>query len=60
MYGVSVLTGIGFTMSLFVDSLAFEDDTMYQQADKLASLIGSFSAGIFGYLVLRMTKEVKE
>lgn len=55
-----MLTGIGFTMSLFVDSLAFEDDTMYQQADKLASLIGSFSAGIFGYLVLRMTKEVKE
>ncbi|VAW66109.1 Na+/H+ antiporter NhaA type [hydrothermal vent metagenome] len=60
LYGVSVLTGIGFTMSLFVDSLAFEDDTLYQQADKLAVLIGSFSAGIVGYLVLRMTKNVKE
>jgi len=55
LYGVSVLTGIGFTMSLFVDSLAFEDDTLYQSADKLAILVGSFSAGIFGYLVLRFT-----
>ncbi|MCW9048480.1 MAG: Na+/H+ antiporter NhaA [Gammaproteobacteria bacterium] len=60
LYGISVLTGIGFTMSLFVDSLAFEDDTLYQQADKLAVLIASFSAGIFGYLILRMTKVVKE
>ncbi len=60
LYGVSVLTGIGFTMSLFVDSLAFEDDTLYQQADKLAVLIGSFSAGLVGYLILRMTKKVKE
>jgi len=60
LYGVSVLTGIGFTMSLFVDSLAFEDDTLYQQADKLAILMGSFAAGLLGYLVLRMTKEVKE
>jgi Na+:H+ antiporter, NhaA family len=60
LYGVSVLTGIGFTMSLFVDSLAFEDDTLYQQADKLAVLIGSLLAGLLGYLVIRMTKIVKE
>ncbi len=60
LYGVSVLTGIGFTMSLFVDSLAFEDDSLYQQADKLAVLIGSFSAGILGYAILRMTKKIKE
>ena len=56
LYGVSILTGIGFTMSLFVDSLAFTDGNLYQQADKLAVLIASFSAGIAGYLVLRAAR----
>lgn len=56
LYGVSILTGIGFTMSLFVDSLAFTDGNLYQQADKLAVLIASFAAGIAGYLVLRTVK----
>ncbi|MCG6937979.1 MAG: Na+/H+ antiporter NhaA [Gammaproteobacteria bacterium] len=53
LYGVSVLTGIGFTMSLFVDSLAFTDDELYHQADKLAVLLASFAAGAVGYLILR-------
>jgi NhaA family Na+:H+ antiporter len=53
LYGVSILTGIGFTMSLFVDSLAFTDDSLYQQTDKLAVLLASFTAGAVGYLVLR-------
>jgi NhaA family Na+:H+ antiporter len=56
LYGVSILTGIGFTMSLFVDSLAFTDGNLYQQADKLAVLIASFSAGLAGYLVLRAAR----
>jgi NhaA family Na+:H+ antiporter len=56
LYGVAILTGIGFTMSLFVDSLAFTDDNLYQQADKLAILIASFTAGITGYLILRAAK----
>jgi NhaA family Na+:H+ antiporter len=56
LYGVSILTGIGFTMSLFVDSLAFTDGNLYQQADKLAVLLASFAAGAAGYLVLRMAK----
>ncbi len=56
LYGVSVLTGIGFTMSLFVDSLAFTDGDLYQQADKLAVLVASFAAGILGYMVLRYAK----
>ncbi|WP_234697085.1 Na+/H+ antiporter NhaA [Nitrosophilus alvini] len=55
-YGVSVLTGIGFTMSLFIDSLAFNDTQIYHYADKLAILLGSFLSGIVGYLVLRMAK----
>jgi NhaA family Na+:H+ antiporter len=53
LYGVSVLTGIGFTMSLFVDSLAFTDGNLYQQADKLAVLAASLIAGVLGYLILR-------
>lgn len=53
MYGVSVLTGIGFTMSLFIDSLAFQDEQVYQYADKLAVLAGSFLSAIAGYLILR-------
>jgi len=56
LYGVAILTGIGFTMSLFVDSLAFTDANLYQQADKLAVLAASFAAGIVGYLILRTGK----
>lgn len=53
LYGVSVMTGIGFTMSLFIDSLAFSDDALFQYADKLAILLGSLLSGLLGYLVLR-------
>lgn len=56
LYGVSILTGIGFTMSLFVDTLAYNDTQIYHYADKLAILLGSFLSGIVGYLVLRMSK----
>jgi NhaA family Na+:H+ antiporter len=56
LYGVSVLTGIGFTMSLFVASLAFVDDQVFQYTDKLAILIGSFASGLLGYVLLRMSK----
>jgi NhaA family Na+:H+ antiporter len=52
-YGVSVLTGIGFTMSLFIDSLAFGDAALFKFADKLAILLGSLISGIVGYLILR-------
>ena len=52
-YGISVLTGIGFTMSLFIDSLAFGDATLFKYADKLAILLGSLLSGIIGYLILR-------
>lgn len=55
-YGVSVLTGIGFTMSLFIVSLVFEDDSLFQYTDKLAILIGSFVSGIVGYLILKTGK----
>jgi NhaA family Na+:H+ antiporter len=56
LYGVSILTGIGFTMSLFITSLAFSDDLLFHYTDKLAILIGSFASGIVGYSILKMNK----
>ena len=56
LYGVSVLTGIGFTMSLFIDSLAFENTHLFFYTDKLGILIGSFMSGIIGYLILKFVK----
>tara|TARA_B100000745_G_scaffold242948_1_gene165263 strand:- start:7925 stop:9091 length:1167 start_codon:yes stop_codon:yes gene_type:complete len=53
-YGLSLLTGIGFTMSLFIGSLAFTDPE-YQTSVRLGVLIASLLAGIFGYLTLRFT-----
>ncbi|MDX8403642.1 MAG: Na+/H+ antiporter NhaA [Mariprofundaceae bacterium] len=55
LYGTAILTGVGFTMSLFIASLAFEDESMFQYTDKLAVLVGSFASGIVGYLVLKIT-----
>lgn len=56
LYGISILTGIGFTMSLFVDSLAYNDTQIYHYTDKLAILLGSFLSGIVGYYVLKSSK----
>lgn len=54
MYGTGILCGIGFTMSLFIGSLAFEStgiDMIFDE--RLGILIGSLLSGIFGYLLLR-------
>jgi len=53
-YGLSLVTGIGFTMSLFIGSLAFIDPE-YQTSVRLGVLIASLLAGILGYLTLRLT-----
>ncbi len=60
LYGVSILTGIGFTMSLFIGSLAFVDSQIYQLTDKLAILVGSFASGIVGYLILFSSKSKQD
>ena len=51
-YGVGVLTGIGFTMSLFVGNLAFADYTNNLDGVKIGVLTGSFLSAIIGYLML--------
>ena len=55
IYGVSVLTGIGFTMSLFVGNLAFADNTQYIDGVKIGVLTGSLLSTVFGYVLLLMS-----
>jgi Na+:H+ antiporter, NhaA family len=52
IYGISILTGIGFTMSLFVGNLAFLEDTQYIDGVKIGVLSGSLLSTVFGYLLL--------
>ena len=52
IYGVSILTGIGFTMSLFVGNLAFINNIEYMDGVKIGVLTGSLFSTVFGYLLL--------
>lgn len=56
LYAVSVLTGIGFTMSLFIGLLAFPTAPEAQDAVKIGVLIGSLTSGFAGYLLFRLIK----
>ena len=57
LYGVGVLTGIGFTMSLFVGNLAFIDNTQYMDGVKLGVLSGSLLSTLFGYFLILSTSK---
>ncbi|MGI4876796.1 MAG: Na+/H+ antiporter NhaA [Janthinobacterium lividum] len=52
IYGVAILCGIGFTMSLFIAGLAFGDGGANNGIAKLGIIIGSLASAIAGYLVL--------
>ena len=54
LYGVAILGGIGFTMSLFIGSLAFPDDAVRESQVRLGVLAGSLLSAVSGYLVLRL------
>ena len=51
-YAVSILTGIGFTMSLFVGNLAFANNMEYIDGVKIGVLAGSLLSTLFGYFLL--------
>ena len=51
-YGVGILTGIGFTMSLFIGNLAFADNTQYMDGVKIGVLFGSLLSTLAGYFLI--------
>jgi NhaA family Na+:H+ antiporter len=52
LYGIACLTGVGFTMSLFIGTLAFEGDETLN-AVRLGVLMGSIASGVLGFSLLR-------
>ena len=56
-YGVSILTGIGFTMSLFVGNLAFVENIQYMDGVKIGVLVGSLFSTLAGYFLLLVTSK---
>ncbi|MDX5584567.1 MAG: Na+/H+ antiporter NhaA [Aureibaculum sp.] len=57
--GVSFLAGIGFTMAIFIASLAFENSPTYIDSAKIGILIGSFISAVIGYTILRFNTNKK-
>ncbi len=55
IWGVSILCGIGFTMSIFIGGLAFPDQPTLIEEAKIGILTGSAVSAILGYVILRMT-----
>jgi Na+:H+ antiporter, NhaA family len=54
LYGVAAICGVGFTMSLFIGSLAFEETGVDQIFDeRLGIILGSVASGLAGYFILR-------
>lgn len=56
LYGISMLCGIGFTMSLFIGGLAFGDSLVMQAEVRLGVLVGSIISAILGYMLLKFAR----
>ena len=57
LYGVGILTGIGFTMSLFVGNLAFVENMQYMDGVKIGVLTGSLLSTLAGYFLILFTSK---
>lgn len=55
IWGVSILCGIGFTMSIFIGGLAFPDQPLLIEEAKIGILTGSAISAVLGFIVLRLT-----
>ncbi|MFN3670460.1 MAG: Na+/H+ antiporter NhaA [Bosea sp. (in: a-proteobacteria)] len=55
-YGIALLCGIGFTMSLFIGMLAYPDSEALQDQTKIGVLAGSLLSGVLGWLLLRFAR----
>jgi len=55
--GVSFIAGVGFTMAIFIGSLAFEGASNYLDSAKIGILIGSLLSGLIGYFILAVKKK---
>ena len=58
IFGISILGGIGFTMSIFISTLAYSNIILINQA-KLGILVGSFFAALVGFIYLRISLKNK-
>ncbi len=55
--GISAIAGVGFTMSIFIDNLAFYGDLISINSVKVGVIIGSLISGIVGYTILKLTSK---
>jgi len=58
--GVAILSGVGFTMSLFIGGLAFNNNDVFMNSAKIGIIVGSVVSGVVGYIVLRWSILRKE
>jgi NhaA family Na+:H+ antiporter len=60
LYGTAAMCGVGFTMSLFIGSLAFEETGLIKLFDeRLGIIIGSVASGITGFIILKISLSKK-
>ena len=56
--GIAAVAGVGFTMSIFIDNLAFYGELINVNSAKVGIIIGSVSSAIAGYIILKLTSKV--